>query len=526
MTLLEEALTNRPFPQVALLSEQQFASFLGQRGLNVRVTGVRAFVESGLIEELDDQFLKYHPFQIWPICKLISALDTRLDTGLSWYGLDPKYLKTFVDGKWPHQAERLLAVPKSNEINEFNRRILPLLLWIESYFIPIVRGSRTGLISLVNANRTEWAKWKASIVLSDWLSSHSIAIEQLSSWREHVLLRALEYDPSPDLYLLLRSMPFSKRDRFQDRLRLAYDLYEIAEITRLFIEQVEDRSLRKEWHPTGDPKTTWVERLYGSQPEFGAPDFLRPLARAYGLDPGPRVRWLVEGETERAFVLRYMERLIGKVHEYVTVDNVRGDGSLKGDRQQPAVNAYLKAAKNEQCFSALTFDYSDGVSDSVQQLIRDRLITLCFALNQPDFELENFDIGQLVEVAIDLASRTTRPIKLCHELVVREVKQRIAEKGEDFKKALDSVLHLRGEGFRLSKGSDWGSGLAELLSDKRDAEFDADEYTEDALTKIERQILAVLRGSEPDIDFRLSLERLDAESLEIASLVTVEPSRT
>ena len=197
------------------------------------------------------------------------------------------------------------------------------------------------------------------------------------------------------------------------------------------------------------------------------------------------------------------------------VDNVHGDGALTGDRQQPAVDAYLKAARDEQCFSALTFDYSDDASGRIQQLVVDKLVSLCFVLNKPDFERENFEVQELVTVAIDLASRTPNPIKLSRESLVYEVEQRIEAKNEDFKKALDSVLYFHEEVYRLSKGTDWGNGLAELLSDKRDAEVHAGEYSEDSLTKIERQILMVLQGSEPGVDFPLSIENLDHKSLEI-----------
>ena len=514
MTLLEGAL-NRPFPQLRLLSDTEFASFLRERDLDVGTEGIRSFVAAGLTEELGDQFAAFHPFHIWPISKLLRDLDIRLDVGIRHHGLTPESLKHFIDINWSRRAERLVDLPKSEELVVFNHRILPLLLWVESYFLPVVRGPRTGVVTLVNANAAEWEEWRASINFDEWLSSHSLSIEELSQWRDRLLGRAFHYDPNPDLYLLLRSMPFDKRNHFKGRLRLAYDLYEISEITRLFIEQVSDHAERKEWDPTGNPSTGWVERLYGSQPKFGAPEFLRPLARYYGLDPAPRVRWLVEGQTERAFVVRYAERMGRNIHEYATVDNVHGDGALTGDRQQPAVDAYLKAARDEQCFSALTFDYSDDASERIQHLVVDRLVSLCFVLNTPDFERETFEVQELVTVAIDLASLTPNPIKLSRECLVYEVEQRIKKKNEDFKKALDSILYLHGEGYKLSKGTDWGNGLAELLSDKRDAEVRAGEYSENSLTKIERQILMVLRGSEPNIDFPLSTENLDHKSLEI-----------
>ena len=515
MTLLEEALTNRPFPQLHLKSEDGFASYLRKRSLEVGTKGIRSFVEAGIIEELTDNSATFHPFQIWPIFNLLRSMESSLHTGISFHGLDPEGLKHYIDINWPHHVEHLVNFPKSEELAAFNCRILPLLLWIESYFLPVVRGPRASMVTLTNTDSIEWGKWRASTNIGAWLFNHSITVEQLSKWREHLLSCAYLCDPTPDLYLLLRSMPFDKRDRFKGRLRLSYDLYEMAEITRLFLERITDRPERKEWAPTGEPNATWVERFYGSPPKFGSPEFLRPLTRYHGLDPAPRVRWLVEGETEEGFIVRYAEKLRVPIEEYATVASIGGDGSLKSKKHIAAESAFLVTAKDEQCFSALTFDDSSEVRKRIQSHIQRGLITSCFLINKADFELQNFEIDELVSVAISLASETPYPIKLSHEDLVREVGRQVVEKKKDFKKAFNDILHCNGEEFKLSKGMEWGKRLADFLSDRRDFESKACMYSEDALTKIEQQLLKVLRGSQPGIDFPHSVEMLDPKSLEI-----------
>ena len=518
MTLLEDALVDRPFPQIRFMSEREFASFLRDRGLDVGIGGINSFVQSGLIERLGDEPGAFHPFQVWPISELFRLLETKLDAGISHYGLDPEGLKRFIHLNWDRRAEHLVSFPQSSACIEFNKHILPLLLWLESYFLPSVRG----VFSLMDfdASQDEWHQWRQTCDIRNWLSKHSISMERLAQWRHSTLSNAYLYDRNSDLYLLLRSMPFEKRDRLGDRLRLAYDLYEIAEITRLCLEGLEDRSHRKEWDPTGHPSTAWVERLYGSQPKFGAPEFLRPLVRSFGLDPAPRVRWIVEGQTEEGFILRYAERMGRNMKNYATVSNLGGDGAFIGDKQIPALIAYLEAARDEQCFSSLTFDNSSDANKRMKQLVDDGLVSLCFALNRPDFEIENFQVAQLVSVAITLASETPYPIQMDQEKLAGEVESRIKEKQEGFKKALDSVLYLHGEEYKLSKGIEWGRKLADFLSKKRDAEVEAQLYSEEALAKIERQVLVVLRGSSPVIDFPLSVANLDSQALEIPGAVS------
>ena len=133
----------------------------------------------------------------------------------------------------------------------------------------------------------------------------------------------------------------------------------------------------------------------------------------------------------------------------------------------------------------------------------------------PDFELENFTVDQLVEVAVTWASDLQRPIGLCRETLIGEVTSRISEKAEGFEKALNSVLLSHGEVFKLSKGTEWGKRLGDHLSDKRESEAEVGVYPEPTLSKIERQTLFVLRNSEPFINYPLSIKNLDPTTLEI-----------
>lgn len=510
MNPLNEAVGKRPFQQLPFMSEQQFASFLRERDLDVGVTGVRAFVHSGLIEKLHSPNGDFHPFQIWPINKLFQGLGIRLETGIGLAGTNPEPLKRFIDQNWDHSAEHLRDFPKSPACLEFNRQIFPLLLWLESYFLPVARGSRPGLVTIstigdVNADGSEWDEWRYRTDIAIWLEKYSISVDQLSDWRFHTLFDAFRNDPAPDLYLLLRSMPFNQRRKFKGRLRLTYDLYEITEITRLFLERVSEKPMVKEWHPNGPPDTPWVEWNYGSQPKFGNPEFLRAVVRDFGLDPAFRVQWLVEGPTEEGFILRYTERLGANIREFVTIRNFHGDSTFQNEI--PAVDADLRAAREEECFVTVTFDDdSQATRNRVEGLLANGLLNLRFVLNDPDFELGNFTVEQLIAVAVAWASDLSKPISMDQRTLVRDVDARISPTIK-FEKALNDILHFNNEQFKLSKGTEWGERLADLLFETRDSERE--------LTKMERQIQFVLRASQPFIDYSMSIKNLDTSSLEI-----------
>ena len=515
MDLIKNAIEKRPFAQIPFMTEGRFDSFLRDRSIRIGPTGLRSLVDAGVIERLNSGSGDFHPFQVWPISRLLGSLEIRLDAGLSYVGLDHARLEEFFRLNWSHRKNHLVDFPVSALCCDFNRRFFPLLLWLESNFLPVVRGSRPGMVHVVGLDAAEWIRWDARSQWPDLLDEHSVSIEQLSELRDKVLFDAFKCDPAADLYLLLRSMPFDQRNRFRGRLRLAYDLYEIAEVIRLFLEKVSDKPVVKEWHHNGRPDTPWVERVYGSQPKFGSPDFLRPVVRHFGLDPAVRMRWLVEGDTEEGFLLRYTERLGANIGEFVTIRNFGGDGSFQ--KQIRAIDADLQAAKEEQCFVTLTFDDdSTNTRGRLEGLVQNGLVNIPFVLNKPDFELENFTVDQLISVATTWGSELSKPIKLDQATLAVEVSQRIAAKKEGFKKAFDSVLHLNGEKqFKLSKNAEWGKRLADCLLETRNSEPESGTYSEHTSTKIERQLLFIMRNSEPFIDYPGSISNLDPTSLEI-----------
>lgn len=513
MDLINNAVTGRQFPQIPFMTESRFDSFLRDRGFRLGSRGIGHLVDAGLIERLHATEGDFHPFQIWPISRLFEAVNIRLDSGISYNGLDPAAMKRFIDLNWSRCQNHLTDFPQSPLCVEFNQKVLPFLLWLESYFLPVVRGPRPGVVHVTGLNASEWRRWDARALGPDLLGAHSMTMEQLSGWRSRILLDASNCDPALGLYLLLRSMPFDQRDRFRGRLRLAYDLYEVSELIRLFLEETSGQPLVKEWDPNGNPDTPWVERIYGSQPRFGEPGFLRPVVRHFGIDPAFRVRWLVEGQTEAGFILRYVERLGANVEQFVTIREFGGDGAFQ--RESPAIDADLEAAKEEQCFVTLTFDESSRTRRRLKGLIEAGRVNFPFVLNKPEFELGNFTVEQLVDVALTWASELEYSVGLTQGELARDVKRRISQQNADFKRAFNSVIRLNGDSFKLSKGSQWGQRLADYLSDIRDLEAKAGTYSDQTLAKIERQILFVLHNSQPFIDYRLSIENLDPASLEI-----------
>lgn len=513
--LLDSALNQRPFPQAQFLSEQGFSSFLRDRGLNIHSRDIRQLVRSGVVDTLYDDPPYYHPFQVWPISQFLKKLEIRLQGQFSHCGLNVGTLKRSLDLNFSHRMDDIQSFLEGNDLAEFRSRVLPFLLWIEQYYLPIVHGSRAGFVTLTNCDGSEWHEWKRTTPPSGLLKDFDIDLNEVVKWHRRILFDANAADPFPDLYLLLRSMPYEKRKRFKGSVRLAHDLYELAEMLRFFVEENSDQSMVKEWDPRGLPDSPWMERLYGGQPRFGSPEFLRRLIREHGLDPKSRVTWLVEGDTEEGFIRQYVHRMgLERSFEFVTIRNFGGDDAF--GRVIPAIQEDLRADRDEYCFVTLTFDESPRTRQRIDELVREGLVNFRFSVSNPEFELENFSIDELVHVATQWAAELDKEIEIDEVKLMNEVNDRLVRCNEPFDKAFNSVLHLSGQIFRLQKGSKWGKRLADLRFRKREDEARDGVYSEDSLFKIESQILAVLRGGQPDIDFLLSMDRIDVANLEIS----------
>lgn len=485
--------------------------------------GVRNLVAEEVIKPITQNPDSYHPFQIWPISKYLSNLNLNLTSAYGSVGDDKPRLEKLGALKWLHCMERMNAFKSSVLWKNFNTKLLPLLLWLEAYYLPRIRAPRLGRVTLMNCNLAEWNDWKMANDPKAWLDEHDIKLEQLVKWRDALLFHAYHTDPDPNLYILLRSMPFNQRGQFRGKLRLAYDLYEIAELMRLFIEDISNEPIRKEWDPRGHPTSVWVESRYGSQPRFGGPDFLRAVVRQYGLDPAFRVVWLVEGATEKGFISQYARRSGSSLGSFVSIQDFGGDGAFQ--KKLPAINASLEAARNSQCFVTVTFDWSTRTCKRVGELVQEGLINLPLVLHKPDFEQSIFDISELVDVALAWAVDVQKTILIRREQLIREVKRRVCCKSETFHRALNGVLYMANEQFELGKGVQWGERLANHLVEKRESEYGAGTYSKAMLTGIEQQIFGVQWSSEPFIDYRLSVDDLDPSKLEIVPNVLVEFSK-
>jgi len=307
------------------------------------------------------------------------------------------------------QTEREIEASRSRLVGSHGEYLheLALLLAIEDVYLPEIRRAFSGL----GEERTpEWHRWRESLDVRDAASRLDWQCDALRAYREDLACRGRALDPNEHFWMLFRSMPFSARRRLRDRALLAWDCYETAEIVGSLLRDL-----------TGEPQPHvddiwgggggWKSRAYGLAPgeiDHSTGNILPSLTRQLGLDVRPRVLWVVEGDTEEAFVRRYCE-LHGIDLEscLVVLRNIKGISKPK----DPGLLAFLRQVRDWGAALFVTLDGGDtGASELRRTLVAQGLARpealACCDLDgrapvrgvlpwRDNFENSNFTVQQL-----------------------------------------------------------------------------------------------------------------------------------
>lgn len=221
-----------------------------------------------------------------------------------------------------------------------------------------------------------------------------------------------------------------------------------------------------------------------------------------------------EGDTEEGFIKTYCKDLgISPEESYLTFRNFKGETNFQ--KRLDVINQELQTAADEQCFVTLTFDDTPETRDRIKELQTNNLITMTYTLNKPDFECQNFSPSELVDVVYCWADEWGVSIPIVREEFIRELELQLSKCPTKLESVVNHILSQNSVPFWIDKGQEWGERLARHLTLLRESQLEAGQYTEDGLTKIERQIFWVLRASEPNINYPLSIRNMNADSIEL-----------
>ena len=368
--------------------------------------------------------------------------------------------------------------------------------WFESFAIlgmllaaePMVIEALTGRIkfdALSRESHEGLMAWRDGINHDRVLSENHSSVEMIRRWHTKLAVDAELGDPLSSWRELVAYVPRDKRLTLKGAALRAEDGYYHAAVLRRYLENyhavtdLPDEDLVR----LGPQVPSYKERLFGSPTTTdGNRSVFRNVVRRYHLDPQPRVRWFVEGETEIGFIERWAElRRVSLERSGLELINLGGVGKL----EDPLVRAFLSLSQQEEIFVAMTVDgdEQDAQRRRVLENMSDSgLLPADYVISSPDFEGHNFSLDILLEAA-NIMHPDIEPIDSS------DIEALVDQGKADY--AVVREAHWRHRCVQLEKGAKWGRALADALSGRPEADE----------APIHEQFIYLLRGSASNYRF-------------------------
>lgn len=435
-----EALTDAPgFEPVR---SQQGFRFIDVRLPKSRPEGAPSFVPKG--PAIEDHLTAYfHPYRVFLLHHVARSL--RVNTSNTQY---------------------LTWTPGVQSVVDWQLRDLQRWTESEGYLARFDHWNRVTELAVV-CEPIRWTK-PESVAMSGseevWLRSYgqclevvlrSLRLDEIHRIRQDFGVSAHELDSNSRLHTLLRLMKRFERDRIEGKIAAALRLLDMAESIRRAVERLLHVQLPEEDEIGGG---TWMvgarKNLYGTERVFDAsPGTLRDYLGTFGLDSGVKARCYVEGATE----LGALRHALGASSQ-CTFINLRGTVVERGGRGLSFADS-LAADKAGEMFSFILLDAD--LEDSVRVLRKaatQETFHGAFELSDPDVELANFTIAELLHVALAISKRmqeNSQDRSFTSVDLLAELDG--AKSADDFFRR----LHQNGRLSEVAKGEDWGAALME-----------------------------------------------------------------
>lgn len=298
----------------------------------------------------------YHPYQILHLDRLLRSMTHSVR--LTSTGVVPQNILDY----WRDVTDQSVAAARTSLPPAL--RELGVLMALEDLYLPSVRSEAAayGMLS----DRRLWSEWRQEIEPKELIDELTVDVKYLEDLRRGLARAAHHRDPNVHFYMLFRHMQYRQRDKLRDTARLVWDYYEAAELIGLFLADVTD-----EPQPHLDDLVVGADfkkGLYGvpaDEVDYRKGNILRPMLRRLGVDPRPRVLWVVEGESELAFLEAYERHVDWTFQEDgVKLVPLRG---LNRPRDS-AIFEYIRQVKEWQAGLLVTVDRDAGVEDLARAL--------------------------------------------------------------------------------------------------------------------------------------------------------------
>jgi len=434
----------------------------------------------------------YHPFQAIWLRRVEQAVTHRLGLlSSSSSGFWQEELES-----WSRSADAMLARLRRGLAQSM--RNLALLAVIEDLYLPEIRGvsAKNWHPARPGQGGGDYPEWRDGVEPKAIRNRLGVTVDDVRSLRETLASEGRRLDPNESIYILLRAIPYEERRKLRGSAQLAWDYYEAAEILGLFLG---DLTGQAEPHVDDVPDGGWwktdVFGVPAERMDYSDHRTLAAIARRYGLDGQARVLWIVEGDSEKAFLDAYAHVYgLDLAKRGVVVQNMKGINNTSN----AIFPAFVRQVREWQSALLVTVDCEKGADEVIRVLRANHVSERSFQTSDladwdwlhgtlvwhGKFEKENFDVHLLFEAWVDhLGTEDSRPTGP-ERLRLRAALDRLIAEGEDaVPDAVDLLEKLAGtEHLHYSK-----PGIAGQIPRVLKRERQQDRYMED------RPIETVLR---------------------------------
>lgn len=465
--------------------------FIDVRLPRCRPEGAPSFVPEGYAPE--DRLTPYfHPYKVYLLHHVVRTLVVK--TSNTQYLTWTPGVQTIVD--W--QLKRIQDWTESEAfIARFDHwnRVAELAVVCEH-----VEWTRPESVDTASSEKIWMQAYEERLeVVLRLLPSHAI-----QSIRQEIAMSASELDSNRRLHTLLRLMKRFERDRIEGRIGAAIRFLDMAESIRRAVERLLNVQLPEEDEIGPGTWMTGARRnLYGTDRVFDAsPGMLRDYLGTFGLDAGVKARCYVEGETE----LGALRQALGSSSQCSFI-NLRGTVIEKHGRGLAFADS-LAADKASGIFSFIVLDADrDDFVRMLRKAAGDEKFHGVFQVSTPDFELANFTIAELLDIALTISASTRddgqdrryTPDELLPDLIG-------STSGDNFFRR----LHTGGRLTDVYKGEEWGAALmAHAITNQKFPVGHARAGQERPVIEFARMLI---RAERAGFRFSLEYEKVNAET--------------
>ena len=440
----------------------------------------------------------FHPFRLYVSQNIERVVRISIHPMQVFHSADryPKFLSTLLDNfnDWTSKPDFLHLIEKWNSIAS-------LCVLAEPIAFEKIFGH------LRSTAGVDFDEQRSRISLhQDFvkMTVTSIGLENIEKSREDLCLSSRMLEGNRDVKTILRLMSGKHREKLTGNLGASMIIQSMAETLRIVSEDAFGVELQEEDDVGYGPVAgSFKMDLYGSKRIIdGGRRVANEYLRDFGLDYGERIRWYLEGDTEYGAI----DAVLGK-YSAIELVNLKGDfieskgkgvsfrGNLREDLKTGRYSCVCMDADNEDYVRALKKAASD---DEICGLIW---------LAEPDFELHNFSVDELIDIiwnwSLDNSITPTN-------------------RGE-FRKAIGNILsandlwktvHREFPELRyIGKGKEWGERLIAYANEN--PHLPVHDPKKPVLRPIIDAIGAVLRSVHSDYYFTRKEYRVDPVSLQL-----------